>query len=218
MQAEGELPIDVAPPVAQGGTDLDRRLVAALERAGHVVRTLLWRQAYANGLSPIQTQLLLHLVGKAQPPRVSDLAAEFDVSLATMSDALAALRRKELVRRDRDPGDRRSHIFVLTDSGARLADELAHWSDPVTGWLGAGPEADKAATLRFLLDLIGRLHDAGVLAVARTCVTCQFFVRNAHDDPARPHHCRLLDTPFGDAALRVDCAEHQPREHEPSQP
>ncbi|QXJ26898.1 MarR family transcriptional regulator [Actinomadura graeca] len=198
--------------MAHGGGDLDRRLVAALERAGHVVRTLLWRQAYANGLSPIQTQLLMHLVGRARPPRVGELAAEFDVTMATMSDALAALRRKELVRRDSDPGDRRSHVFSLTETGARLAADLAHWSDPVTGWLAAEPESDKADTLRFLLDLVGRLHDTGVLAVARTCVTCRFFVRDAHDDPARPHHCALLDTPFGDAALRVDCAEHQERD------
>jgi DNA-binding MarR family transcriptional regulator len=210
MQQEGPLPADAAAPSAADGTDLDRRLAAALERVGHAVRTLLWRQAYANGLSPIQTQLLLHLSGRARPPRSSDLAAEFDVSAATMSEALTALRRKELVRREPDPGDRRSHVLLVTDAGRRLAGELAHWSDPVTAWLGGAPEADKAGTLRFLLDLVARLHGTGVLAVARTCVTCRFFVRAAHDDPDLPHHCRLLDTPFGDAALRVDCAEHQP--------
>jgi hypothetical protein len=65
-----------------------------------------------------------------------------------------------------------------------------------------------------LLDLIAHLHDAGALAIARTCVTCRFFDRHAHDDPHRPHHCQLLDIPFGDAALRLDCAEHQPGQHQ----
>ncbi|GAA3130350.1 hypothetical protein GCM10010466_21270 [Planomonospora alba] len=212
MEAEGALPADRAEPSADGGTDLDRRLAMALERVGHVVRTLQWRQAYTRGLSPIQTRLLLHLSGRTRPPRVSDLAAEFDVSLATVSDALAALRRKELIRREPDPADRRGRVFALTDAGERLTADLERWSTPITERLAACGEADKAAALRFLLDLVGGLHDTGVLAIARTCVTCRFFVRDAHDDPRRPHHCRLLDTPFGDAALRVDCAEHQSAE------
>ena len=78
--------------------------------------------------------------------------------------------------------------------------------------LAAAAPADKADTLRLLLDLVGHLHAGGTLAVARTCVTCRFFDRTAHDDPARPHHCRLLDTAFGDADLRLDCAEHQSAE------
>lgn len=194
----------------EGEADLDHRLAVTLERVGHVVRTLLWRQAYANGLSPIQTQLVVHLANQVDPPRVSDLAAEFDVSLATVSDALSALRRKELIRREPGPTDRRSNVFALTGTGARLAKQLTHWSDPITGALATLPQGDKAATLRLLLDLLGQLHDTGVLAIARTCVTCRFFDRDAHDDPHRPHHCRLLDIPFGDMALRIDCPEHQP--------
>lgn len=208
VDATRPLPAEQAAPA-----DLDHRLAATLERTGHVVRTLLWRQAYANNLSPIQTQLLLHLAGKVRLLRVSDLAAEFDVSPATMSDALAALRRKRLADRQPDPSDRRSYAFTLTDTGEQLAGDLAHWAEPITTALTSTPVAEKAATLRLLLDLLGRLHDTGALAVARTCVTCRFFARNLHDDPQRPHHCRLLDTPFGDAALRLDCAEHQPREH-----
>jgi DNA-binding MarR family transcriptional regulator len=209
MAAPEPMPVEQAAP-----SDLDHRLAATLERVGHVIRTLLWREAYAHGLSPTQTQLVLHLAGKVRPPRVTALAAEFDVSLATISDALAALRRKGLVERRADPADRRGSAFALTEAGRGLAADLSRWYAPVVDALGGESEADKAATLRLLLDLVGRLAAVGALAVANTCVTCRFFARDVHADPDHPHHCRLLDTPFGDARLRLDCAEHQPRERD----
>jgi DNA-binding MarR family transcriptional regulator len=189
--------------------DLDTRLTAALERVGHVTRALVWQRAYANGLSPIQMQILLHLVGRGQPERVSDLASAFDVTLATVSDALAALRRKNLVRREQGTADRRSFVFSLTGTGAALAADLEAWSSPVRSWLSTVDTGAKAGTLRTVLDLLGALHRDGIPAIARTCVTCRFFDRNAHDD-ALAHHCLLLDVAFGDAGLRVDCADHLP--------
>jgi DNA-binding MarR family transcriptional regulator len=59
-------------------------------------------------------QILLYLVNHEHPPRVSDLAAEFDVTLATVSDALAAPRRKDLVHREQGAADWRSSVFTIT--------------------------------------------------------------------------------------------------------
>ncbi|GAA1341319.1 MarR family winged helix-turn-helix transcriptional regulator [Saccharothrix algeriensis] len=205
---DGALPAETTA-VAKADTELDRRLVAALERIGHVTRTLLWRDAYSTGMSPMQAQLLLHLDTRRQAHRVGDLAAEFDVSPPTISDALAALRRKGLVAREQDPNDRRSFSFTPTPEGARVAADLTSWADPITAQLPVVTAEQKAATLRLLLTMIAGLHRQGVLAVARTCLTCRFFVRDAHPDTDLVHHCRLLDTAFSDAALRVDCAEHQ---------
>jgi hypothetical protein len=47
------------------------------------------------------------------------------------------------------------------------------------------------------------------VSVARLCLTCRFFGPDAHPGAARRHHCALLDLPLGDAALRVDCPDHQ---------
>ena len=46
--------------------------------------------------------------------------------------------------------------------------------------------------------------------MSRMCLDCRFFRPDVHDDPARPHHCAFVDAPFGDAQLRIDCADHQP--------
>ena len=207
-----ELPRDVAADAGGGEqAELDRKLVAALERAGQALRVLLWDQAKRHGLSPIQVQLLLRIA--AEPPerrRVGALAAELDVTAPTVSDAIAALRRKRLVRAGPAPGDRRGRQLELTDSGRRLASELRAWHDGIGARLPDFAAEDKASTLTMLLDLIGALQREGVITVARMCTTCRFFTRDAHPDRRLPHHCRLLDAPMGEADLRVDCAEHQP--------
>jgi DNA-binding MarR family transcriptional regulator len=189
---------------------LDERLGAALDRMGHVTRTMLARQAYAEGVSGLQFQLLLRLQATAVRPRVSDLAAELDVSQATVSDALSAMRRKGLVAREQDPADRRATVFTLTDDGERLSARLARWDAPLTSALARLDRADKGAALHLVLGLVADLHREGVVGVARTCLTCRFFDDATHPDDPDPFRCTLLDVAFDDTALRVDCQEHEP--------
>jgi hypothetical protein len=56
--------------------------------------------------------------------------------------------------------------------------------------------------------MIRGLQLRGAIAPARLCVTCRYFRPHLYDDPAAPHRCDFVGAPFGDAALRVDCAEH----------
>lgn len=190
--------------------DLDDRVAGALERMGHLTRTMIGRQAYAEGVSALQLQLLLRLGSAAVArTRVSDLATELDVSQATVSDALSTMRRKELVTKEQDPSDRRNAVFALTAAGRALHDRLAGWDHPLTARLGAVDEASKGVVLRVVLGLIADLHDEGVINVARTCPTCRFFDDTTHPQDPAPYHCTLLDVPFGDPQLRVDCEEHE---------
>lgn len=196
--ADGEVPVG-----------LDARLVAALERAGHALRVLLWERAKAHGLSPIQVQLMMRLASEpAQRRRVGLLAAEFDVTTPTVSDAVAALRRKRLVVSEQIEGDRRSQLLTLTALGRKVSVELRGWHNAVAEQLADIAEPDKAATLEILLDLVGGLHREGVINVARMCTTCRFFARDVTPDGG-PHRCMLLDVPLPAADLRVDCAEHE---------
>jgi DNA-binding MarR family transcriptional regulator len=192
-----------APP------DVDAKLVAALERVGQALRVQMWDTAKQHGLTPTQLQVLLRLA--SDPParrRIGVLAGELDVTHPTVSDAVAVLRRKGLV--DRDPANRKA-VLSLSARGQAVAAGLADWDERTRRELAALPAADKHATLGLLLDLIAGLQSSGAITVARMCVTCRFFRRDAHPDPARPHHCALVDMPLAGGELRVDCAEHEPR-------
>jgi DNA-binding MarR family transcriptional regulator len=201
------------PDGAMSADDLDQRLTGALERMGHVTRTMILRQAYAEGVSPLQHQLLLRVRAMAGRARVSDLAVELDVSQATVSEALSTLRRKELVEKAQDPADRRNTVYSVTPAGEELHTRLMTWDGPLTRSLGSVADEDKATALRVVLGLVADLHDDGVVSVARTCLTCRFF------DPdggrtSSPYRCTLLAVYFADAQLRVDCPEHEPRPSE----
>jgi DNA-binding MarR family transcriptional regulator len=189
--------------------DIDAKLVAALERIGQALRVQMWDTAKQHGLSPTQLHVLLRLA--TDPParrRIGVLARELDVTHPTVSDAVAVLRRKGLV--DRDPASRNAGLS-LSARGRAVADALADWDERTRAQLAELPSADKHATLRLLLDLIAGLQRSGAITVARMCVTCRYFRRDAHPDSSRPHHCSLVDAPMGTGDLRVDCAEHEPR-------
>jgi DNA-binding MarR family transcriptional regulator len=191
-----------APP------DVDAKLVAALERVGQALRVQTWDKAKQHGLTPTQLQLLLRLA--TDPPkrrRIGVLAAELDVTHPTVSDAVAVLLRKGLV--DRASASRKAALS-LSERGQALADDLADWDRRTREQLTNVPAADKQAMLQLLLDLIAGLQRSGAISVARMCVTCRYFRRDAHPDAAEPHHCALVDVPMGAGDLRVDCAEHEP--------
>jgi Protoglobin len=184
----GRLPDDELGP-AGAPADLDAKLAAAIERAGQAIRVQLWDKAKEHGVTPTQLQVLLRLA--SDPParrKVGAVAAELDVTHPTISDAGAPP--------------------ALTSRGRALTGELATWHERTRRALADVPDADKQASLRFLLDLIAALQRAGVVSVARMCVTCRFFRPDAHPGDTRRHHCALVDMPMSDGELRVDCPEH----------
>jgi hypothetical protein len=98
----------------------------------------------------------------------------------------------------------------LTPAGEEAAAGLSGWADDVEEQLGSFAPEEKEAVMRFLMRLISALQGAGVITVARMCVTCRFFRPDAHPGSASPHHCALLDLPLSEADLRTDCPEHEP--------
>jgi DNA-binding MarR family transcriptional regulator len=191
--------------------DVDAKVVAALERLSQVFRVRLREEAWERDLSPTQAQFLIYLLHHdVHLRRVSQLAREFDLSQATVSDAVASLETKELVKREEWPEDRRVVTLRLTPNGMNLATNLSRWADPIKEHLGRFSPDEREAVMRFLIELIGSLQTSGLITVARMCVTCKFFRQDIHPGEPSPHHCGFLDVPLGRADLRVDCPEHEP--------
>jgi DNA-binding MarR family transcriptional regulator len=191
--------------------DVDTKIVAALERLSQVFRVRLREEAWERDLSPTQAQFLIYLLyHDVELRRVSQLAREFDLTKATVSDAVASLETKRLVQREQWPEDRRVVTLRLTPDGEKLATILSEWADPVREHLERFSPEERKAVMRFLVGLIGSLQRSGLITVARMCVTCRFFLQDIHPDEPAPHHCGLLGVPLSGADLRVDCPEHEP--------
>ena len=191
--------------------DVDAKIVAALERLSQVFRVRLREAARERDLSPTQAQFLIYLLyHEVELRRVSQLARDFDLTQATVSDAVASLETKGLIQREEWPEDRRVVTLWLTPDGEKLATALSRWADPVREHLKRFSPEERQAVMRFLIGLIGSLQRSGLITVARMCVTCRFFRQDIHPGEPSPHHCGLLDVPLGSADLRVDCPEHEP--------
>ncbi|HXF52172.1 MAG TPA: MarR family transcriptional regulator [Dehalococcoidia bacterium] len=190
--------------------DIDAKIAAAIERLSRVSRVLLQDAVKRRGLSPIQALMLTYLDTRGpEVAHVSHLAREFGLTQATVSDSVSSLEAKGLVLRERSLDDGRMTRLRLTPAGRRLAQELAMWDEPLREAVAAASPLERERALFFLLELIGRLQRRGVISVARVCVTCRFFERDAHPDPRAPHHCNLLDRPLPVSGLRVDCPEYE---------
>lgn len=190
---------------------LDSKVVAALDRVGDALSVLARRAAGAHGLSPTQLRVLVRLyLGPPPDALAGELAREFDVADPTVSDAIAALRRKGLVSRSADPADRRRQVLLLTDAGRQVAHAVARWTAPAEVVSSRLDRAEAEALLATLLDLLARLHAAGLLSVSRSCTTCAHFerVRRAGEHAAA-YRCAYYDYRMTSSDLRVDCAEHR---------
>ena len=199
----------VFEPTAQH-SDVDKKIVSSLERLSQVFRILLRGEAQGRGLSPIQAMFLVHLLHHSPANRrVSQLAREFDLTAATVSDAVGSLEEKGLIRREPWPHDRRVATLCLTPTGEHTARGLAAWANVVEEHLIDRSPGEKEVVMRFLMDLIGSLQRSGQISVARMCVTCRFFRPESHPNESTPHHCALLDVPLAGFELRTDCPEHE---------
>lgn len=186
-------------------------LAAGLEKIGLAMKSRSWRREGRAGLGPLQRQVLALLRAKPdQSAQVSAIAEELVVRLPTASEAVATLERKRLVKRRRSMRDGRIVTVELTAKGARAGAPVAGMPNQLAAAAGALSSAEQVALLKGLMKVIRALQEQGEISVARMCVSCRYFRPHQHDDAAEPHHCDYVNAPFGDPALRLECAEYEP--------
>ncbi len=194
----------------QQNAHLESKIVAAFERVAQAFRVLLWQESKVLGLSPIQIQVLIFLLHHAAEKRkVSYLAAEFNLSKATISDTIKTLDQKGLLEKEYLPQDTRSYILHLSAQGEKLAQQAALFANDIQQPIDRLTLGEKERLFAQLTGIIDHLNKAGVISIQRMCLTCSFYV--AHRN-GMPHYCRLLEKALEQAELRIDCPEHHPVE------
>lgn len=180
------------------------KIVTALDRIARGLRSHRQTIATAAGINPLQLELL-RTITQAPPPRPTpgELATELGVSQPTITDSIIALERKGHVTRTPDPADRRRVTVALTESGQALCVEADAADEALRATFDGLPRTDQTQLLATLLASINGLLDAGVIQVARTCTTCQYF-----QSTETGSRCSLLQTPLEPADLRVNCPDH----------
>lgn len=183
------------------------KIVVALERISEAFRVLLWNESKTHGLSPIQVQLLIFLQHHGSEYRtVSYLASEFNMTKATISDAVKTLEKKELITKKFSAVDSRSFTIELTANGEKIARQTAHFAQEIMAPLDRLDQDEQSKLLIHLFGIIRHLNQSGVITLERMCFSCVHY-RNNHK--GSEHFCKLLETPLKQQELRLDCPEHQ---------
>lgn len=190
--------------------NLDRKIAVGFERIAQLFKTLIWNESKRSGLSPIQIQFLIVLAYERDTQwTIGEIASRFQLTPATVSDALTALENKELVVRTRSEEDRRTVFVALTPEGKRTARTVGKWLNVVQEQIAGFDSEEKAVLLKSLIRLIAAFQKEGMISTKGMCVFCTYFRPNAHAGTPKPHHCAYIDKAFADAALRIDCPDYE---------
>jgi DNA-binding MarR family transcriptional regulator len=185
--------------------DLNRKIIYGLERLSDAIKTLLWEQAKAHGISPIQIQILLFVSNhRSELCNVTHLAQEFNVTKPTVSDAVRVLHQKGYLEKDNSSADSRSYSLFVTEAGKKLIDRISGYLQPLENILHEYDQPQLAPLFHSITDLIYQLNQQGILQVQRTCFGCQFYVKQPEH-----HYCNLLQTQLKATDIRLDCPEYE---------
>lgn len=187
---------------------LEIKIVNGLERISEALKALLWEKAKTFGISPIQIQILLFVSShRIDICNVSYLAKEFNITKATVSDAVRVLIKKGYLEKDHSPTDNRRYNLKLTTEGAKLISDLSDYSNPISNELSSFNERELSDTFDAVSRLIYQLNQKNIIQVQRTCFNCKFY----KGDKKSKHYCNLLETPLKKHEIRLDCNEFEDR-------
>ncbi len=188
-----------------------RQVSAGLAKISLALRSQAWREAGTHRISPAQGQVLALLSSHPKPPATLTVIADgLGITPATASETVRALVKKGLVRKVRSAADAREVCISLSTKGRQKAERAAAWSDFLTSAAESLTPLEQEFLLLALTKIIRTLQEGKAIDVARMCVTCRHFRPNVHQDREQPHHCALLDIPFGNRLLRIDCPDYEP--------
>lgn len=184
------------------------KLVLSLERISEAFRVLLWQHAKVIGLSPIQIQLLIFIAHHpAHLCKVSHLAQEFNLTKATVSDAVRVLVLKGLAEKNVSAEDKRAYTLHLTQSGREIVTQTENFPLPIYEALAQESEDTQTELLLALSKLVYALNQKGILSVQRTCWNCRFY-----EAQFKGHYCHFMHKPLKDSEIRLDCLEFEEKE------
>ena len=185
---------------------LSYKIALGLERVSEAFKALLWEHAKVSGLSPIQMQILIFTAyHKIELCNVSYLAKEFNVTKPTISDAVKALFKKELIDKESATGDHRSYNIKLNQNGRQLLKDIDQFANPIVSEIEKLNSDSQQEVYSVLQQLIYNLNRKGILQIQRSCFGCRFYQKSEQGR----HYCNFLEKPLATSDIRLDCPEFE---------
>jgi len=133
----------------------------------------MWEVAKKENVTPTQMNLITFIC--EYPKRIctmSNLAKEFDLTQATVSEALSSLEKKGFIEREKGE-DKRKFFLIPTSNGKEKYKLLNTWKDEFTNQLKNIEDFDKKELLKITTLLVNGFSKSKILSVARICIACK---------------------------------------------
>ena len=88
----------------------------------HLFKSKEERQSERTGLSGREMYILEH-IREENPWRFNDFAANYHIKPSTLTGIVERLEKKDLLRRDRDPNDRKAVYLKTTPPGRKMIEQ-----------------------------------------------------------------------------------------------
>lgn len=124
--------------------------LSPLHKASRQISVYLEAHTRALGVSPAEGHLITYLRSYAPAP-VGELARVFGMKQSTLTSMLDRLETAGLVRREVNPGDRRSFLLHVTGAGAELAERLNGVLQTLEAEIRAGVDAGEIDGFRAVM-------------------------------------------------------------------
>jgi len=97
--------------------------LSPLHKASRQISVYLEAHTRELGVSPVEGHFLSYLRSYSPAP-IGELVRVFGIKQSTFTSLLDRLEKAGLIRREMNPGDRRSFLIHITDAGRELAESL----------------------------------------------------------------------------------------------
>jgi DNA-binding MarR family transcriptional regulator len=189
----------------------ERRLATGLIRLAVAVHDTTDARSTVAERTMSQQQVLLLLARRQREYPLAELAAELGMPLPAALSAISTLAREGMVSMGPEPSYSPDRVRVqLTERGRRHTPETLTWAESLLGELDGLDEGVQSRLLGIVTEEIVTLQREGRIPIAKMCLSCRFFDGYAHPGTSQPHHCWLVDAPFGNQELRLRCPDQIP--------
>ena len=191
-----------------------QRSLILLERLGLLERSGQRERARRMGLPEVQLAILDYLSRcNSYSDTLRDVSEYLGITPGTLSQSLAQLERKGLIRRQRDGRDRRIWHLRLTDRGKEL---ISRERSPLAAILEQWEEKDVQMLERSLQELLTQAQKRHGFKTFSQCATCRHLLTEKAG-----FRCGLTRKPLHpDQTLQI-CRDHafpdaaQPQDEQP---
>jgi DNA-binding MarR family transcriptional regulator len=183
------------------------KIVYAVDRIAEALKSRIWSRYSQFKLSPIQIRFIIFLMSSSRERKtVSRIASEFNLTKATVSDAVSSLEKKGLISRKKEQGDRRVVLLSLTKKGETTARKVSGYASEVVNTLRDIPENEKTVVLQTLMQILEKLHENGLVSSPRMCITCGHLIEQPQKNR---YSCKKRRRLLNPAEFMIDCNSHK---------